>query len=156
MFRELPSSYHLYIFPSKKRAPSRFRQSVIAPLRHLARAAETPLQSSRGCEEVSLSPMPSSRPICQIGFKSHESLRLCHRRAALFIAPAWVSYLGCGMPLSRYKMMRSLKRKVWMRCCFRDLAAIFCGTRLQHGCVKRALMLRSCRRCWGIRIFQRR
>ena len=36
--------------------PSRFRQSVIAPLHHLARAAETPLQSSRGCEEVSLSP----------------------------------------------------------------------------------------------------
>ena len=86
-----------------ERAPSRFRQSVIAPLRHLARAAETPLQSSRGCEEVSLSPTPSSRPICQIGFKPHESLRLCHRRAAHFIAPAWVSYLGCGMLLSRYK-----------------------------------------------------
>lgn len=86
-----------------ERAPSRFRQSVIAPLRHLARAAETPLQSSRGCEEVSLSPTPSSRPICQIGFKPHESLRLCHRRAARFIAPAWVSYLGCGMLLSRYK-----------------------------------------------------
>ena len=93
MFRELPSSYHLYIFPSKKRAPSRFRQSVIAPPRHLTNAAETPLQSSRGCEEVSLSPMPSSRPICQIGFKPHESLRLCHRRAARFIALAWVSYL---------------------------------------------------------------
>ena len=88
---------------SFERTPSRFRQSVIAPLRHLARAAETPLQSSRGCEEVSLSPTPSSRPICQIGFKPHESLRLCHRRAAHFIAPAWVSYLGCGMLLSRYK-----------------------------------------------------
>ena len=83
--------------------PSRFRQSVIAPLRHLTNTAETPLQSSRGCEEASLSPTPSSRPICQIGFKPHESLRLCHRRAARFIALAWVSYLGCGMPLSRYK-----------------------------------------------------
>ena len=97
-FEELsPSCFYF------ERAPSRFRQSVIAPLRHLARAAETPLQSSRGCEEVSLSPTPSSRPICQIGFKPHESLRLCHRRAAHFIAPAWVSYLGCGMLLSRYK-----------------------------------------------------
>lgn len=97
-FEELsPSCFY------SERSPSRFRQSVIAPLRHFARAAETPLQSSRGCEEVSLSPMPSSRPICQIGFKSHESLRLCHRRAARFIALAWVSYLGCGMPLSRYK-----------------------------------------------------
>ena len=71
--------------------PSRFRQSVIAPLRHLTNTAETPLQSSRGCEEVSLSPTPSSRPICQIGFKPHESLWLCHRRAARFIAPAWIS-----------------------------------------------------------------
>ena len=88
---------------SFERTPSRFRQSVIAPLHHLARAAETPLQSSRGCEEVSLSPMPSSRPICQIGFKPHESLRLCHRRAARFIALAWGSYWGCGIPLSRYK-----------------------------------------------------
>ena len=97
-FEELsPSCFYF------ERSPSRFRQSVIAPLHHLARAAETPLQSSRGCEEVSLSPTPSSRPICQIGFKPHESLRLCHRRAAHFIAPAWVSYLGCGMLLSRYK-----------------------------------------------------
>ena len=41
-----------------------------------------PLKSSRGREEVSWSPMPSSRPTCQIGFRLHESLRLCHRRAA--------------------------------------------------------------------------
>lgn len=97
-FEELsPSCFY------SEHSPIRFRQSVIAPLRHLTNATETPLQSSRGCEEVSLSPMPSSRPICQIGFKPHESLRLCHRRAARFIALAWVSYLGCGIPLSRYK-----------------------------------------------------
>ena len=82
-FEELsPSCFYF------ERNPSRFRQSVIAPPRHLTNAAETPLQSSRGCEEVSLSPMPSSRPICQIGFKPHESLRLCHRRVACFVAPA--------------------------------------------------------------------
>ena len=85
-FEELsPSCFYF------ERSPSRFRQSVIAPLRHLTNTAEIPLQSSRGCEEVSLFPTPSSRPICQIGFKPHESLRLCHRRAARFIALAWVS-----------------------------------------------------------------
>lgn len=82
-FEELsPSCFYF------ERSPSRFRQSVIAPLRHLTNAAETPLQSSRGCEEVSLSPMPSSRPICQTRLKLHESLRLCHRCAARFVAPA--------------------------------------------------------------------
>ena len=50
-FEELsPSCFYF------ERTPSRFRQSVIAPPRHLTNAAETPLQSSRGCEEVSLSP----------------------------------------------------------------------------------------------------
>ena len=78
-FEELsPSCFYF------ERTPSRFRQSVIAPLRHFARAAETPLQSSRVCEEVSLSPTPSSRPICQIGFKPHESLRLCVKISICF------------------------------------------------------------------------
>ena len=67
-FEELsPSCFY------SEHSPIRFRQSVIAPLRHLTNATETPLQSSRGCEEVSLSPMPSSRPICQTGLKLHRS-----------------------------------------------------------------------------------
>ena len=58
-----------------ERSPSRFRQSVIAPLRHLTNAAETPLQSSRGCDEVSIVPHAVIASNCQTGLKLHESLR---------------------------------------------------------------------------------
>lgn len=78
-FEELsPSCFYF------ERTPSRFRQSVIAPLRHLARAAETPLQSSRGCEEVSLSP-PCHR---RVRFAKSDSSRMNCSGYAIVALPA--------------------------------------------------------------------
>ena len=96
-FEELsPSCFYF------ERTPSRFRQSVIAPLHHLARAAETPLQSSRGCEEVSLSP------------HAIVASDLPNRVQAAWIAPA--------MPSSRCPLYRSCMGYVLGFTCKRFIA----------------------------------
>lgn len=94
-FEELsPSCFY------SEHSPIRFRQSVIAPLRHLTNATETPLQSSRGCEEVSLSP-PCHR---RVRFAKSDSSRMNCSGYAIVALPAlsllhgfrtWVAVCRC-------------------------------------------------------------